>query len=132
MTRLVTSDIDHIADTWATYEEDLHLKTGCSLKGLACNAIGIEEKQLDKVSPRIECRVIPVSWGEGQIKGFATAVASILNQLGFAAEITANTNIAGFNEAVEEKCDLIFFSDDDDFIVVNLNKKKTGTRETKF
>jgi pyrrolysine biosynthesis protein PylD len=125
MTRLAASDIEHIAETLSDYEADLRLKTGHGLKGLACNAAGVAEKKLNAVLPRVRAQVVPVTWGEGLITGFAAAVAAILNRIGLAATVTRSANTAGIEEAVEKKCDLIFFSDDEDFIVLNLNQKTT-------
>lgn len=125
MTRLAASDIARIADTLSEYEADLRIKTGHGLKGLACNAAGVAEKKLNAVLPRVRARVVPVTWGEGLITGFAAAVASILNRIGLAATVTKAANTAGIAEAVEKKCDLIFFSDDEDFIVLNLDQKTT-------
>ena len=125
MTRLVTSDIDRIADSLKAYEKDLHLKTGCSLMELAGNAVGLPLKQLDPVLSGIQAGVVPVTWGEGLIPGFTAAVASILNHIGLAAVTTQNANVAGIEEAVAVPCDLIFISDDEDFSVLNLKRKKT-------
>ena len=125
MTRLVTSDIDQIPDSWEAYEKDLRLKTGCSLIELACDAVGSPLRQLNAILPGIRAGIVPVTWGEGLIAGFTAAVASILSHIGLATLITENADIAGIEEAVAEKCDLIFISDDEDFSVLNLNQKKT-------
>ena len=125
MTRLLASDIQHIAASLTEYEADLRLKTGLSLKGLACYAVGIDERKVDALLPRVTAQIVPVSWGDGVIPGFAAAVASILAQIGIVAGTTKKMNVAGICNAVDFPCDLLFIADDSDFIVLNLNLKKS-------
>jgi pyrrolysine biosynthesis protein PylD len=125
MTRLETSDIEHIAVSLPDYEAELRSKTGLGLRGLACNAVGVEEQKLIGVLSRVRARVIPLTWGAGRIPGFAAAVSSVLNRVGLAAATTWNANLAGIAEAVREKCELIFLSDDDDFLVLHFDRRKT-------
>jgi hypothetical protein len=45
--RLRTDDIKHITGRLSEYDTELELKTGCSLRGLACRVAGIEENDID-------------------------------------------------------------------------------------
>lgn len=123
MTRLAASDIDYLADSLSEYDEELRVKTGQTLKGLACNAVGVQEAIATAFLNQYRAQIVPVSWGAGLIEGFGGAVAAILNRIGLNATITRSPNVSGFMEAVDSHCDLIFISDDDDFTVFNLNRK---------
>jgi len=125
MTRLAAGDIDHIADSLSGYDQDLRARTGSGLRGLACNAVGVQESMMTAILNQASARIVPVNWGAGQIRGFAAAVAAILNWIGLAARVTGGINVGGFVEAVESNCDLIFISDDDDFAAFNLARKKS-------
>jgi pyrrolysine biosynthesis protein PylD len=69
--------------------------------------------------------VVPLTWGKGRIPGFAAAVSAVLNWVGLAASTTRNANLAGIEEAVREKCELVFLSDDDDFLAWRLDRRRT-------
>jgi pyrrolysine biosynthesis protein PylD len=125
MTRLKASDVEHIPVSLSGYEAELRSRTGHGLKGLACNAVGVEKQEMNGVLPRVRARVVPLTWGEGLIPGFAAAVSAVLNWIGLAASTTRNANLAGIAEAVQEKCELVFFSDDDDFLVWHLDRRRT-------
>ena len=119
MTRLTTPDIQHIAAQLADYDQELIQKTGCSLKGIACRAAGIQEGAFDKISINLRVAIIPISFGQGIIGGFCDAVARIVAHLGCSAFMTEVTNVAGLAEAYEKKADIIMLADDDRFIAIH-------------
>ena len=125
MTRLSAEDIAPIADTLSGYDDDLRAKTGRSLVGLACHAAGAQERSIAAKAGRCRAQIVPVTWGQGAIKGFDRAVAAILNHIGLAAGTGRQSNVGGLGEAFERGCDLIFIADDDDFVVLNSGRKKS-------
>ncbi len=49
MTRLRTEDIEHIARTLKAYDQELLNRTGNTLKGVACHALGVPDDELEDV-----------------------------------------------------------------------------------
>ena len=124
MTRLTPDDITSIADELQTYDKELVTKTGCSLRGIACQAAGITESELKKVSADVRVGVIPITFGQGVIKGFSEAVAGIVAHMGCRAFVTQAVDVAGFAEAVENKADIIMFADDDRFVAIDIARRQ--------
>ena len=119
MTRLRTDDIKHIPGRLNEYDTELELKTGCSLRGLACRAAGIEENDIDNKLKNVMVAVVPITSGKGIIKGFCEAVKSIVAHIGCNAFIAKSSDVAGLAEAFERKADIILFSDDERFVAIH-------------
>jgi len=124
MTRLTTADIQHIVTQLADYDRELTAKTGCSLRGIACHAAGIEEERFAVCMKSVIVGVIPVTSGEGAIAGFCSAVGGIVNHLGCKSFITKTTDVAGLAEAFEKEADVVMLSDDDRFVAINLRHRR--------
>ena len=124
MTRLRTSDIEHIVGSLAAYDRELLRKTGRTLRGVACHAAGADEDSTAEMLGQMQARVIPVTTGEGLIRGFSEAVAAIVSHIGMETTITQKTNVAGLAEAVGNGADVVFLSDDDDFVVLHLRTRR--------
>jgi pyrrolysine biosynthesis protein PylD len=124
MTRLHTSDIANIAVQLESYDDELVAKTGHNMRQIACHAVQMSEPDGLRIIPRIRAGVVPIQWGQGLIGGFSEATAGILRFLGFDTFVTAQTDISGLAEACETKADVIFLSDDNDFIAINLNARR--------
>ncbi len=132
MTRLKTTDIASIKDELPTYEQGLIKSTGHSLEEigvLSANFLALndgpkDEAKINKIMAELKpadysIAVIPVTAGQGKIKGFSQAVAAILQYLNFPTEITTNTDVAGIREALKKKHDIMFLADDKRFIAKN-------------
>lgn len=120
MTRIETNDILKITDQLEDYDHDLAAKTGHSLRQIACHAVELVEPDVLEIISRTRVSVVPIRWGQGIIGGFCEATEGILRFLGFDAFITAQTDLSGLSDACEARADVIFFSDDNDFIALNL------------
>lgn len=123
MTRLTTTDIQHIPRTMKKYDEELRKKTGCSLIEIAEHAAG-SDGSIEKIVRKTKAAVVPITAGKGVIKGFSEAVAAILNHIGIKAVITQGADIVGMAEAFEKDADLIFAADDDKFVAINLTTRR--------
>jgi pyrrolysine biosynthesis protein PylD len=123
MTRLTTDDITSIADELQAYDEELVTKTGCSLHGIACQAAGITESEIKKVSADVRVGVIPITFDQGVIKGFSETVASIVSHIGCKAFVSQAVDVAGIAEAIEKKADIIMFADDDRFVAIDISNR---------
>ena len=119
MTRLRTDDIKHITGRLSEYDTELELKTGCSLRGLACSAAGIEENDIDNKLKNVMVGVIPITSGKGIIIGFCEAVKSIVTHIGCNAFIAETSDVAGLAEAFERNADIILLSDDERFVAIH-------------
>jgi len=119
VTRLRTDDIKHITGRLSEYDTELELKTGCSLRGLTCNAAGIEENDIDNKLKNVMVGVIPITSGKGIISGFCEAVKSIVTHIGCNAFIAKTSDVAGLAETFERNADIILLSDDERFVAIH-------------
>lgn len=119
MTRLVTDDVKSIPAELADYDSELIAKTGCSLRGVACMAAGIQEEEIKDRLKNVLIGVIPISGEEGVIVGFCNAVAGIASHMGCKTFITRAPDVAGLAEAFEKKADIIMLADDYQFIALH-------------
>ena len=124
MTRLRTDDIKHITSRLSEYDSELMLKTGCSLRGLACRTAGIEENEIDNRLKNVRVGVIPITSGKGIISGFCEAVKSIVAHIGCDAFIPKTPDAAGLAEAFERNADIILLSDDERFVAIHAQSKQ--------
>ncbi len=120
MTRLQSGDIAAISARLDAYDEELLAKTGRTLRGLACYAVGLDEAEMAAGLADVQIGVVSIGWGQGVIDGFAETTRDILKHLGFKAFVTGNSNVAGLAEALEKDADIIFLADDDYFAALNV------------
>jgi len=126
MTRLQHQDIAELGPNLIGYEKRLRTATGCGLADIASHALGMQPMASGRLHRDTVAAVIPVSYGEGRIPGFSEAVRDILEFLGCTAFVTEQANIMGLGEAIERKATLLFLSDDDDFVAMNLATGRTS------
>jgi pyrrolysine biosynthesis protein PylD len=124
VTRLKTLDIAKISAELDQYDKELLVKTGCNLRGIACRSTGVEEKTAQDLIASVKVGVIPMTCGQGVIRGFADTVQQITAHIGFNAFVTRHTDVAGLAEAFEKKSDLIMLSDDDCFVAINVKSRR--------
>jgi pyrrolysine biosynthesis protein PylD len=119
MTRLQSHDISEIPSQLKAYDEELLFKTGHNLRQIACHATQLKEEDVLGVISSIRVCVVPITWGQGVIEGFCEATTGILRHLGFNAFIAGYSDISGLAEAYQDKADVVFLSDDNDFVALN-------------
>jgi len=124
MTRLRSTDIAGISARLSEYDEELLAKTGRTLTGLACYAVGLGEEEIAAVMANVRIGVVPIGWGLGLIGGFSETTRDILKHIGFQAFITDGSNVSGLAEALEKRADIIFLSDDDHFVALNVECRR--------
>lgn len=124
MTRLQSNDISNIASQLTAYDQELLHKTGHNLRQIACHATQVKEEDVPGIISGMRVCVVPITWGQGMIEGFCEATTGILRHLGFNAFIAGHSDISGLTEAYEAKADVVFLSDDHDFVALN-----TATRQ---
>jgi pyrrolysine biosynthesis protein PylD len=120
MTRLTGEDIKDIGTTLKEYDESLLKKTGRPLKQIAIQASGISEKVFEDALALNVVAVVPITSGQGMIEGFGESIRAILYHLGARVVRPEGADIAGIAEAVEKGATVIFCSDDDRFVAINL------------
>jgi len=120
MTRLRIDDIVDIPANLEHYDAELMAKAGCTLRGIACQAAGIDEERVQTLSDSVIVAVVPTTCGKGIISGFADTVKEIVNHVGFKAFVTKGTDVVGLAEAFQEKADIIMLADDDQFVAINV------------
>ncbi|MCP4623728.1 MAG: 3-methylornithyl-N6-L-lysine dehydrogenase PylD [bacterium] len=124
MTRLQSHDILDIASQLSAYDDELLFKTGHNLWQIACHAAQLKEADVRGVMSRIRVGVVPIRWGQGVIEGFCEATAGILKHLGLSVFVTGQSDIAGLAEAYEANADVVFLSDDNDFVALNAETRQ--------
>jgi len=124
VTRLKTLDIAKISAELDQYDKELLVKTGSNLRGIACHSANVEEKTAQDLIESAMVGVIPMTCGQGVIRGFADTVQQIVTHIGFNAFVTRHNDVAGLAEAFEKKSDLIILSDDDRFVAINIKSRR--------
>ena len=124
MTRLQSVDISGITSQLKAYDEELIAKTGLNLRQIACHAVELEEETSREIASGIKAGIVPVRWGQGVIEGFCESTAGILKYIGFDTFVTGQSDISGLAEAYENKADIIFLSDDNDFVALNTRTRQ--------
>jgi pyrrolysine biosynthesis protein PylD len=84
----------------------------------------LKEKDVRGVMSRIRVGIVPIRWGQGLIEGFCETTAGILKHLGFNTFVAGQSDISGLAEAYEIKADVVFLSDDNDFIALNTETRQ--------
>jgi pyrrolysine biosynthesis protein PylD len=124
MTLLKEKDICEVARNLRSYNDELIIKTGTDLAGIALHAVGINESYYNSHKSNAQIAVIPVSCGEGVINGFCDMVKDIIKFLGFSSYVTSQKDIAGVEEAYQKKASALFIADDEKFIALNTLSRK--------
>ena len=119
MTRLTQQHVESIPDTLAAFDSDLRIRTGGSLKTLACRAVGFQEKYLSETAAKNVIAVIPISSGLGVIAGFCDAVAAVAAHVGCNTFITRKADIGGIAEAIERQAQVLMLADDNFFVAIH-------------
>lgn len=126
MTRLQTNDICHISKGLGIYNQELLMKTGRTLLGVACHAYGREEIKIRQQLEAFSIHVVPVTAGEGIITEFSETVSAILGFLGFNSRVSAASDTSGIAQAFVSNADAIMMSDDNTFVGLNLNNRSVA------
>jgi pyrrolysine biosynthesis protein PylD len=124
MTRLKADDIKKIASRLDRYDRELTQKTGVTLRGIACHALGIPEGTFRSVAGSVEVGVVPITSGGGILEGFAQTVQRIVRHIGFKAFVTLNRDVAGIAEAVEKNAEVLMMADDQRFVALNTRSNR--------
>ncbi len=126
MTRLIETDIKDIPSHLPAYDAELIVKTGCSLGQIACHAWGATEENIMRRLENMRVGVVPITSGLGRLHGFCEAVAAIADHIGCQAGVSQQTDVAGMVEAIESNVDIIMMADEQRFIALNMNTRKTA------
>lgn len=124
MTRLTSELISGMSDHLAAYDLELVRKTGLTLRQIAARTAGISEEDFCFAFSSARVAVIPITAGQGVIKGFTRAVEGIIAYLGCPCFITENSDAAGMAESIEKDATIFFLADDYRYIAVDLIHKR--------
>ena len=124
MTRLKPSDLAGLGEGLELYDRELRVKTGRTLRQIACRAAGIGEERILKGIRNTNVGVVSMTIGQGILHGFAEAVRDIIHYLGYKAFIPKPVDVAGLAAAIEQGADVVFMADDSRFIAVNLSTRR--------
>lgn len=123
MTRLKHSDIKLISSQLEKYDQELQIRTGRTLLGVACHCYGVNEAEIRTLAHSLSCVVVPITSGEGIISDFSTTVCAILQFLGFPAQVADKSDTTGIALAYEKDAHAIFMADDFRFVGLNLRTR---------
>jgi pyrrolysine biosynthesis protein PylD len=124
MTRLSSDLISGIAETIDAFDIELVQRTGLTLRQIAARTAGISEEALCTCFETECVAAIPITSGQGVIKGFTKAVQAIIQHLGCPSFITENCDAAGLAEGIEKGASILFLADDIRFVAINLSFKR--------
>ncbi|MCL2528986.1 MAG: 3-methylornithyl-N6-L-lysine dehydrogenase PylD [Coriobacteriia bacterium] len=120
MTRLSSDHINLINQRLPKLEEHYQSITGKSVLEIAHFASGTDFLPLEQRS-KLTVASIPISCGDGIIGDFSETVALVLKEFaGVNTFVTECTDVAGFNEALVKKADMVFMADDKVCLCLNL------------
>ena len=122
MTRLKSANIKNIPGRLGAYDHELLQRTGRTLRGIACHALGIEEKGILPIMDSVSVGVVPIRSGQGVIEGFSDIVKHIVRHIGFNAFVTGAADVAGIAEAVEKGAQVVMMADDHRFVALNVKQ----------
>ena len=108
------------------FNQDLIKKTGSSLKELALDAAGFDPLCAPLDLAACTVAVIPVTAGQGTIKGFSEALCAIATYLGFPAFITETSDVAGLVEAYQSAATIVLMADDHLYVAINLKTRRVA------
>lgn len=120
LTRLKSDDIQSISSQLNDYNQELQIKTGRSLLGIACLSCNVRESIIMNRVNSFSFQVVPITTGQGIISNFSAVVCSILQFLGFKAEVAEDSDITGLASAFRKGADGIMMADDHRFVGINL------------
>lgn len=123
LTRLKHSDIKLISSQLKKYDQELQIRTGRTLFGIACHCYGVNEAEIRILAQALSCVVVPITSGEGIISDFSTTVCAILQFLGFPAQVAEKSDTSGIALAYEKDAGAIFMADDFRFVGLNLRTR---------
>lgn len=134
LTRLYYDIIKDIPQSLPELDSHLLRSTGHNLIGLAARTIGVSLDEIINKIHNCSAAVVPISSGLGVIRGFAEAVEAVLLHLGMRAWITRQTDVAGLGEAFRNGADILFASDDREFLAIDIHSAKVvnNTRATAY
>ena len=122
----MAEDIGNVTDRLSVYDQELVTRTGCTLRGLACRAAGVSETAVEKICENLHVGIVPVTSGQGTIKGFCEAVAGIGTHLGCTAFAARASDAAGLAEAFERKANIILLADDNRFVAIHTQSRNVA------
>jgi len=123
LTRLNSTDIHHISSQLKQYDQKLQLFTGRGLLGIASHSCNVDEAIMEQRAATFSFHIIPITTGQGIISNFSTTVCSILQFLGFKAEVAEESDITGLANSYKKAVDGIMMADDRLFIGLNLHTR---------
>jgi len=109
------------------FDQELIKKTGSSLRELAIEASGIGSAPPKPAAHPVV--VIPVTAGQGTIKGFSEALCAIAAYLGFPASITAASDVSGLVEAYQSDATIALMADDHLYAAINLKTRRVADND---
>jgi len=117
---------------YASSDRDIELRRtiGTTLKGLAFDAVGLDEDEM--VLEDYLAAAVPVTSGKGVTAGFSESVAAIAEHLGMRTMVTRRADVAGLSDALAAKADIVFMADDEEFVALNVHAGRCAdnTRST--
>ncbi len=105
---------------------ELQSITGRSLLGIASHSYSVNKTKMKARASSFSFHVIPITTGQGIISNFSATVCSILQFLGFKAEVAENSDITGLASAFRKGADGIMMADDHQFIGINLHTRSVA------
>ena len=123
MTRLSDEDIQSIIKQYKENEEFYIKNFNFSLLEIGNKAVNNALTKEDLKNLKVAC--IPITSGLGEISNFSQIVCSILiDCCRLDAFVTEKKDVAGIQEAYEQKSDIIFMADDDTFSAFHLKTNR--------
>ncbi|MDR1039114.1 MAG: hypothetical protein LBR80_02900 [Deltaproteobacteria bacterium] len=115
MTRLKAQDVGWLYDLRA-FDRSIAGALGTDIMELSARAWGLDVGEARRRLQGLKLAVVTMTSGEGEIPGFAAAVAATGERMGLVARVMESPDSLGLAEACEWGADLLAYSDDVDFV----------------
>jgi len=122
VTRLTAEEVTTLADRLGEFEAGLREITGLGLRELAMRTVAHPPVCVPLYGARVAA--VPVTSGEGVIRGFSDCVVAILRHLGCDAWVTAQPDLRGVQEAYDGAAEVVFLADDFRFVALNTGERR--------
>ncbi|MDD6299811.1 3-methylornithyl-N6-L-lysine dehydrogenase PylD [Hornefia butyriciproducens] len=129
MTRLTTEWISDIEAGMGEYNAGLQRKIGMSLMEFSRWVCGLDEQAFQQMQKRYRVGVVPVTQGQGLIRGFSEALCAISRNIGFDTEISQKTDVDGIYDCIHRNRKILLCADDERYIALNAEKGIIGEND---
>ncbi|MDD7511641.1 MAG: 3-methylornithyl-N6-L-lysine dehydrogenase PylD [Peptostreptococcaceae bacterium] len=129
MTRLKTEWIEGINRGMQGLDRHVEAASNLSLFDMLCRIMTCNKEEAVKRLRDNKICVIPITQGQGIIGEFSESIRGILSFIGANVEVSPKTDVSGMHYAIENRCNIVYFADDERYLAVDLKNFKSAEND---